>query len=327
MSSSRLLHTFGRARPAACVLASALLLGGCSVGGRSDESTLPESPPRGSPSPPAARSTELPGIDHYRRWSDRLGQGSQPQGDTAFAALAAQGFTTILSVDGAMPDVEAAARHGLSYVHVPIGYDGIDREKQLQIVKATSASEGPIFVHCHHGLHRGPTATAIARIAIDGVTPSEAYRGLKQSGCSPKYAGLYLDVASFVVPDASVIRALAAPPAQVRPAGIRASMVNVDELWATLSDCRAAGWTSPRDHPDVEPAHEALMLQEHLRELARIDAAQTKGEDFLALLSNSERLAGELSRLLDEGDQAEAAEGTYVSLKQSCTKCHTDYRD
>jgi protein tyrosine phosphatase (PTP) superfamily phosphohydrolase (DUF442 family) len=311
----------------ALALVVALLHVACSVHEGSNQPTPSDAGTQQTASGPGAPPAELPGIEHYRRWSVHLGQGSQPQGDASFAALAAQGFTTVLSVDGSMPDVEGAARHGLRYVHVPIGYDGIDREERLQIVKAASASDGPVFVHCHHGLHRGPAAAAIARIATDGVTADVAYLGLKQSGCSPDYAGLYRDVAAFVPPSAAEVAALAAPPSRVRPDGIRASMVAVDEIWGVLKNCRIADWKAPVGHPDVQPAHEALMLQEQLRELARIEPARQHGDAFVQQLSRSASLAGKLSKLLGADADAAAVDAVYVALKQSCASCHADYRD
>ena len=59
------------------------------------------------------------------RLSEHLTCGAQPESDDDFAALAAAGIRVIVSVDGAAPDVAAAKRHGLRYVHAPFGYDGI----------------------------------------------------------------------------------------------------------------------------------------------------------------------------------------------------------
>src|SRR5262249_22723975 len=112
-----------------------------------------------------------PGIHNYHRWSEHLGQGGQPDADDGFASLARLGFRTVLSVDGSVPDIAAATRSGLKYVHVPVGYDGINADEQARIIKAVRDSDGPIFVHCHHGLHRGPAAAAIAREGTEGVSP------------------------------------------------------------------------------------------------------------------------------------------------------------
>src|SRR5581483_11908914 len=104
---------------------------------------------------------EAPGIENLYRISDRIYSGSSPTGDAAFEALAKLGVKTIITVDGAQPDVDLAARHGLRYVHIPVGYNGISSNSALQLVKAAQSFSGPIYVHCHHGLHRGPTAAAV----------------------------------------------------------------------------------------------------------------------------------------------------------------------
>ena len=44
--------------------------------------------------------------------------------------LADMGVKTILSVDGKTPDVEAAKKLGMRYVHVPIQYRGITESER-----------------------------------------------------------------------------------------------------------------------------------------------------------------------------------------------------
>ena len=54
--------------------------------------------------------------------------GAEPHEDVAFAELAELGVRTVVSVDGAKPQADAARHHGLRYVHIPIGYDGVSEE-------------------------------------------------------------------------------------------------------------------------------------------------------------------------------------------------------
>lgn len=68
-----------------------------------------------------------------------LYSGSGPDGPKAFASLARLGIKTIISVDGARPNVEAAKKSGLRYVHIPISYDGVPRERALQLVRRQPA--------------------------------------------------------------------------------------------------------------------------------------------------------------------------------------------
>ena len=62
--------------------------------------------------------------------------GAQPEGDQAFAELKAMGIRTIISVDGATPDVERARKFGMRYVHLPIGCDNVEVEEGMAIAKA-----------------------------------------------------------------------------------------------------------------------------------------------------------------------------------------------
>ena len=80
--------------------------------------------------------------------------GGQPEGEAGFAELARLGIKTVISVDGARPDVATAQSFGLRYVHLPHGYDGIPSERALELAKAVREFDGPIYIHCHHGKQR-----------------------------------------------------------------------------------------------------------------------------------------------------------------------------
>ena len=59
---------------AACTLVLPVVLGGCE-GGKSDVAEVGP-----APIPPVK---ELPGLTNYRRWSEHVAQGAQPEGDAA----------------------------------------------------------------------------------------------------------------------------------------------------------------------------------------------------------------------------------------------------
>ncbi len=42
-------------------------------------------------------------------------------------------------------------------------HGGISRDQSLTIARAVQDLPGPVFIHCHHGKHRGPTAAVMAR--------------------------------------------------------------------------------------------------------------------------------------------------------------------
>ena len=119
---------------------------------------------------------EFPGLHHVFSLSDNIISGAEPDGDRALAEIASMGVKTILSVDGKAPDVETARDYGMRYVHVPIQYKGISTDELLVITKTFREAEGPFYVHCFHGKHRGPAAAAVGRLVIDGLSREQGRR-------------------------------------------------------------------------------------------------------------------------------------------------------
>ncbi|HEX5033790.1 MAG TPA: hypothetical protein VFW62_04865, partial [bacterium] len=62
--------------------------------------------------------------------------GGLPEGDAGFKELQDLGVKTVISVDGARPDVDLAKKYGLRYVHLPHGYDGIPQSRLEELAKA-----------------------------------------------------------------------------------------------------------------------------------------------------------------------------------------------
>src|SRR5690606_24259899 len=79
--------------------------------------------PEGGPT-----EAEFPALHNLLQVSSRIFSGGEPVGEAAFEQLEKLGVRTIVSVDGARPNIDAARRHGLRYVHIPISYDGISAD-------------------------------------------------------------------------------------------------------------------------------------------------------------------------------------------------------
>src|SRR3954447_12320595 len=77
------------------------------------------------PAPASFPAVAVEGIENAHRLTDKVIAGAAPEGDASFESLRKLGIKTIITVDGATPDVAAAHRHGLRYVHLPIGYDDV----------------------------------------------------------------------------------------------------------------------------------------------------------------------------------------------------------
>jgi protein tyrosine phosphatase (PTP) superfamily phosphohydrolase (DUF442 family) len=268
-------------------------------------------------------------VDRFAWVSDRIARGAQPKSAAAFRELAAAGIRTVISVDGARPDLAAAREHGLRYVHIPFGYDGVSREDQLALVKTVRELEGPFFIHCHHGKHRGPAGAVLAQMAIGGMTPEQAVAELERAGTSHDYAGLYACARDFAVPEEAETQALEyAFPATAPVPALAEAMASIDRRWDAMKLVEAAGYRPPEGHPDISPAHEALQLRELLTELARTEDHRSRPEDYRRWMEESRDAAGRLEDALREDPVAEAAaEAAYSTIRSNCASCHRQYRN
>lgn len=283
--------------------------------------------PTAGPAKPGPTPVEVEGLHNVYRLSDRLYSGSGPEDDAGFAALQTLGVKTVITVDGAAPDVAAAARHGLRYVHVPVGYDGIPREKAWRLAKAARDLPGLVYVHCHHGMHRGPAAAACILLALDpGFTRDDAAAWLTLAGTDPRYRGLVELPRTLPRPGAADLDALPADfPSVVAVPDLTRLMVAIDARWDHVKLAKAAGWKAPPTHPDVDPPHEALQLLELFREAGRMPDVTRRGEEFVALLRDAEASTRELETALR--GNAGAAQAAFEQSQALCARCHAKYRD
>lgn len=266
------------------------------------------------------------GIENCFQVAPNLWIGSQPEGSNGFHTLAELGIRTIVSVDGASPKNEIDPRQ--RYIHRPIGYDGITREQQLAIAAIIANPEmyGNVYLHCHHGKHRGPAAAAAALRCIDPqFTAERAEAFLKQAGTDPRYAGLYRDVRE-ARPATEAERLLTFQYTnRTSVGGLVEWMVAIDETWDRIKACEKAGWATPPEHPDVKPAHEALQLVEHFRELARLPSLP--GSEFDKLLKIAEAAAGDLEAKLRTNENPPVIQAVFKRCANLCVECHAATRD
>jgi hypothetical protein len=257
---------------------------------------------------------------------DGLWSGSTPEGDDGFRSLRDFGVQTILSVDGAAPDTERARLFGLRYVHLPLAYGGISREQAVRLAKAAAELPGPVYVHCHHGQHRGPAAAAIMnRCRPGGLSDEKAIAFLTAAGTDPRYEGLYAAVRDFRPPTADELRAVPATfPEVADVVGLTARMVKIDEIWDGLKRAKANRWR-PADASE-SVAHAALRLREAYREAARLPDVAGKSATFRTLLADAELAARELETSLRAGDAATAGKA-FERSTALCTACHKQFRD
>lgn len=297
--------------------------------------------------------TGLDGLQHVYRLSDTFVTGAEPAGEVAFANLAELGIKTLLSVDGKVPDAELAQRYGIRTVHVPIRYNGITEDELLRIGKTFRELEGPFYVHCFHGVHRGPAAAAMGRVMIDGVSREQAMAEMRHwAGTSKKYEGLYAGVAQTPLPTANQTGAYAYDfePAH-RVDSLRTGMVDMARHYDMVKLLSKSRWQPLADHPDIDPLQETTQLHQLIDQVHSMGAKANWPEDFRAWMDQNHAASGDLVRALSACSQDElpeqagqdaqdgqvqqeqapawvsAADRAYTLLEASCRDCHSVYRN
>lgn len=272
------------------------------------------------------------GVENAFRVTDRILSGSQPESQQSFAALAEMGVTTIVSVDGGKPDVEEARKHGLRYIHLPFGYDAVPNERALQLARAARVREsdhGKIYVHCHHGKHRGPAAVAAMCRATANWTTETAEKWMHQAGTSTDYPGLYESIRTWQPFTEAQLDQVSELPEIAETGALVDAMVAIDQHNDALKAIRKAEWTTPNDHPDLTPSNSATLLWESFRETARLSLNEepTRSDDYLQRLATAEQAANTLREALKAEEPRTRIESTFQAVQKSCVSCHDHYRN
>lgn len=252
--------------------------------------------------------------------------GGQPEGDVAFEELRSMGFQTIISVDGVTPNVAAAESNQLRYVHLPHGYDGISDSKMLELAKAIRDLPKPIYIHCHHGKHRSPTAASAACLIAGLINKSDARSVLEIAGTGKNYVGLFATVerAKFdSTRDWSKVpvdfQAIALTPPMTR------SMVSIEHYWSRIQTAVQSDMQSDlkndnsrlRDQKSADTHHDLLMLKELYVELTR-DSRAVNDAAFAKYLHDGIKIMDKIRFQAPE---------SLKELEQNCKACHEVYRD
>lgn len=285
-----------------------------------------------SPEPSRIGAKHLPNAIQVH---SKVVSGGQPDGEQAFRELKELGFKTIVSVDGAKPEVELAKKYGLRYVHLPHGYDGIASERAAELAKAVRDFDGPIYIHCHHGKHRSPTAAVVACVTAGFIEPKSALGILKLAGTNENYRGLFAAAAAARRIDGAKLDTMHVEfPEIAKLPPMAEAMVALDLTHDHLKQFAEAGWSQLPKHPDLDPAHESLLLREHFTEILRLDDVAMRPEGFRKILQESEADATSLEAAIRQWNRSAKLAPAPKSLAEAfnridanCTACHRQYRE
>lgn len=279
--------------------------------------------------PVAAKAAEqkLAGLHNVVSYGDGMVCGGVPEGAEGLHTLAAMGIKTIITVDGAAPDVDGARKLGIQYVHLPISYDTVTPERQKQLAQAISSVQGPVYLHCHHGKHRSAAALGSAMVLAGKLTPEQAQERMGVSGTAKDYTGLWQ-----AVKDAKPLPAdqLAVDPKTLpsvtKVSGMVATMSEIDSVNDLVKQAKEAGWQAPKDHPDLVATKETARLAALFAALQKDAESAKLPTDYQTKLASAIQLADALDKAARANDAA-AAEKHFAALTKGCKECHVVYRD
>ncbi len=289
-------------------------------------------PGTGLPAVDASSPTHLPGLPNMVSFGNGLLSGGVPTGREAFERMRGLGIRTVVSVDGAVPDLESARAAGLRYIHLPIGYDGIDESRRHELARAVrdGLGRGRVYLHCHHGKHRSAAASGVVGVGLGWITPDQALQRMSVAGTSPRYRGLLESVSEATRLDPRRIEAVPADLPEVsRPSDLVEAMVELDRVLEHLERISDASWRTPHAHPDLVPAAEAGRLADLFR--LAIPSKGVMDDAGLDLVRRLEVDADRASRLeaglLEAEIPVDEMDGLLGLIRSSCRECHDVHRN
>lgn len=294
----------------------------------------PPASPLAIPAHDAAKPQDYPGLHNVVTYSTGVFTGSVPEGPEGLETLHAMGVKTIISVDGAEPEVAKAKALGMKYVHLPIGYNGMDQQRTLELARAVQIAQqenpaAPVYMHCHHGKHRSAGALGASAVTLGFITPEQGVERMKVSGTAANYTGLYKCVQIAAPATQAQLAALPSTFPEVwKTTNLVHAMVEMDEVFEHLKAIEKAGWKAPKDHPDLVPAAEAGRLADLFRNLRDDTTVQKKPAEFTDwLLADSRKAEALESELANSSGTPESLSKHMKLLAASCKECHVKYRD
>ncbi len=280
-------------------------------------SELPEGPAHKTPTPIELEDIGMPNLV---RVSPSVYSGSEPSGETTFQHLAQHNFKTVVSVDGKPPAVELAKKHRLKTVHIPLSYGELNQESFLALIRVAQDCETPLYIHCHHGTHRGPVAAVIIALAKAELDIESGLQILSQVGTHPDYTGLWKAVRSFQPPPPNT--PLPTLQATAPTTDLAQAMAELDRHFAILKSHQEAQWNTELS----SSLHSTVVLvREAFSEMQRLHAAE-----YPPAFQNLLQTSVDQSQAWEQDLKTNSSilnPPHFRQLKQTCHNCHDQFRD
>ena len=278
--------------------------------------------------PSTVKSLHADGITNFFQVTPSIYSGSAPENRIGFDELKNLGIKTIISVDGAKPDVAMAKSFGLRYVQIPIGYDGVPTEQAVRLVKAIETLPGPFYIHCHHGIHRGPAAVAVICEAEAGWSPQEAITWMTKAGTDTNYSGLFKSVATFKKPSSNELAMTGTGfPPILSKSRLADEMVKIDSQYDTLKNTSDPSTLTPPSRKREVEQNSVLLLLELFKEIPRTGGIEGRDSMFISMLTNATSDTKALYATLGNNGKERNIREQIALLKHDCQQCHQKFRN
>jgi len=265
-------------------------------------------------------------IHNLHQLAPGLYSGNEPATSAHYDQLSDIGIKTVISVDAIAPDPDLAAQYNIRIVHLPIGYDGIEESRAIELASAITQLDHPIYLHCHHGKHRGPAALCVGAIGAGIITNDQAIEFMTTAGTSQSYPGLWDAARSTRALDHTNLGSVQAFPTHAPVSGFIESMGQLDRLHDRLWDLAEDDWQTPEDHPDLSPSAVSGQLYDHMRSMLQLDFFSKRGSMMRSRFEAAIDTAGNVEAKINSNDLPEAL-NLLSSLSNSCIDCHERFRN
>ncbi len=279
-----------------------------------------------STNPARTGATQPSPIKNLHQLAPGLISGDEPATAAHYDQLSSIGIKTVISVDAIAPDPDLAAKHNIRIVHLPVGYDGIDDSRAIELAAAITQLDHPIYLHCHHGKHRGPAAISVGAVGAGIITNDQAIEFMTAAGTSQSYPGLYSAARNAKPLDQATLEGAIEFPTRAPISGFVKSMGKLDRLHDQLWDIAENQWQASEYHPDLSATAISGQVYDHMRAMLELDFFKRRGSMMRSRFKDSIQTASDVETKINNNDFPEALDALNA-LNNSCIDCHDRFRN
>jgi hypothetical protein len=206
-------------------------------------------------------------------------------------------------------------------------YSSLPKETLIGLVRATRELPGPIYVHCHHGKHRGPAAAvALWRCLDKHATADQAVAAMKVIGTADRYQGLYDSVRNISLPSPAELNSAKSDlPELSHVPPLAKTMAEIDRMWDKVASS-SADRSSTTLSMQLTTAYD---IAEQFREAARLgDVSEEMQPGFRDIVDDIEKFAETIKgQVRNPGKDNPDRQTAAAKVKQRCDECHAKFRD